>query len=460
MQYLYFQGDIKMLSIQEQIYGVSLIWNEAKYNFAFWNVRKNIDWDAEYQKLLNKVTKPMELLDYYLELSRFVSLLNDGHTHIDFPKEVSKDFMALPVKIKNYSGKHIITNTAEGCSIPIFSEIYKINGVDFDAYMREKILPYCWNIKLTSTYEMLYTFTAYSGVDGNADKSAYAFIPIMEKNKDIEFNTSNGIFTLSPCLRNIEWSLPQKLKCGEKLTNIFSSDGLIISYTDDNIAVINLPTFTDDSMPNNFYTHLDKLKDCKGFVIDIRNNGGGHSNNADAFSQAFINGEFQTGKIKHPVHNAAYYAWGKGSDFSAMDLNDTWTKKVYDVCNNNLFEEEIATAYYPNCLVTLNQPVIILENAATGSSSENLLINFDNIGRATIVGVPSYGTTGNPLFIKLPGGGMARICTRRYTYPNDKEFINIGIEPHIYADLTLDDLLNGRDSILNKGLSVLREKTL
>lgn len=443
----------KMLTIKEQIYGVSMIWSEAKYNFAFWNTRKNIDWDAEYEKTLDKVMQPMSIVEYYLELMRFISLLNDGHTYVNFPGEVSKDFFALPVKIKNYNRKHIITNVAKGCAIPVFSEIYKINGKDFDTYMKEEILPYCWNIKTSSTYEMLYTFCK---LDGNADKNAYALIPIIEKNKNIELLTSNGLYTITPTTRNIDWSLPYTLKCSEKLKEIFKSEGLIINITEDNIAVITLPTFMDDKMPKNFYNHLSKLKECRGFVIDVRNNGGGYSNNADMFSQAFIKGEFQSGKVKHAIHIGAYKAWGEDIDFTHWDMNNPWAKKVYDVCNNDLFEEEITTAYYPSCPLTLDQPVVILENAATGSSSENLLINFDNIKRATIVGVPSYGSTGNSLFIKLPGNGSARICTRRYTYPNDEEFINIGIKSNVYVDLTPDDLLNGRDGVLNKGLDVLR----
>lgn len=442
-----------MLTIKDQIYGVSMIWSEAKYNFPFWNTRKNINWDAAYQEILEKVMKPMSLLDYYLELMRFISLLNDGHTFINFPEEISKDFSALPIKIKNYNGKHIITNVAEGCPVPVFSEVLQINGSDFDIYMKEKILPYCWNIKPSSAYEMLYTFR---WLDGNADKNVYAFIPIIEKGNKIELLTSNGLYSITPVDRNINWSLPYSLKCTENLAEIFKSEGLIINTTFDNIAVITLSTFMDDQMPANFYSQLSKLKDFRGFVIDIRNNGGGHSNNADAFSQAFIEGEFQSGKVKHAVHIGAYKAWGTGTDFNKWNLNNSFARKVYDVCNNNLFEEEISTAYYPDCPMTLNQPVVILENAATGSSSENLLINFDNINRATIVGVPSYGTTGNPLFIELPGNGLARICTRRYTYPNGKEFINIGIEPHIHADLTLDDLLNGRDGVLDKGLDALR----
>ena len=74
------------------------------------------------------------------------------------------------------------------------------------------------------------------------------------------------------------------------------------------------------------------------------------------------------------------------------------------------------------------------------------------------MGTASYGSTGNPLSINLPGGGNANICTRRYTYPDNKEFINIGVEPHIYAELTQDDMINRYDSVLAKGLKVLREK--
>ncbi len=444
-----------MLTVIEKVFGVSQIWSEAKYNFAFWNMREDIDWDRAYQETLKRVMEPIEIIDYYLELMRFISLLNDGHSYINFPKEVSKDFLALPIKIKWINEKHVITNVAQGYDIPLFSEIYEINGINFDQYMTEKILPYCWNIKPTSTYEMLYTFNY---LDGNADKNAYALIPIIERNKKVQLVTSSGSFTLEFVPKQIEWSLPVGLYSNEQMREVFRSEGLLIQMTEDNIAVLTLPTFMDDSMPQKFYGFLEQLKDCKGFIVDVRNNGGGHSDNADAFSQAFIQGEFQTGKVKHAIHIGAYKAWGVGNDPSKYDMNDPLEKKIYDICTHNMFEEEISTAFFPNCPLTLDQPVVVLENAATGSSSENMLINFDNIGRATIVGVPSYGSTGNPLFIKMPRGGAAGICTRRYTYPNDKEFINIGIQPHIFADLSRDDMINGRDSVLDKGLEVLRKK--
>lgn len=444
-----------MLSINEHLYGASLIWSEAKYNFPFWNIRKEIDWDKEYQKVLSKVSNPMDIIDYYLELMRFISLLNDGHTFIIFPKEIQKEIRTLPIKIKYLNKKHIVVNISKGCQIPLFSEIYKINNINFNEYMNKKVFPYCWNLKPSSSYEMLYTF---SFIDDNADKNAYSLIPILEKNKKIELLTSNGLYTINPIQGNIEWSLPMELKINENLIDNFTSKGLIIQYTYDNIAILTLPTFMDDMMPQNFYDQLEKLQYCKGFIIDISNNSGGNSDYADAFSQAFIKGIFQSGKIKHSIHIGAYKAWGEGVDYSNCDLNDPWNKKVHDICNHNLFEDEITTAYFPNCPLTLEQPVVILENTATASSSENLLINFDTINRATIIGTPSYGSTGNPLLINLPGGGKIKICTRRYTYPNDKEFINVGIKPHIYAELIQDDLVAGYDSVLATGLEVLRKK--
>ena len=43
-----------MLSIQEQIYGLSLIWSEAKYNLTFWNKNNMTDWDSAYIEILKK----------------------------------------------------------------------------------------------------------------------------------------------------------------------------------------------------------------------------------------------------------------------------------------------------------------------------------------------------------------------------------------------------------------------
>ena len=38
------------LSLEERVYGLSLIWKEAEYNFPFWKRLKGLDWDKAYRE--------------------------------------------------------------------------------------------------------------------------------------------------------------------------------------------------------------------------------------------------------------------------------------------------------------------------------------------------------------------------------------------------------------------------
>ncbi len=59
----------------------------------------------------------------------------------------------------------------------------------------------------------------------------------------------------------------------------------------------------------------------------------------------------------------------------------------------------------------------------------------------------------------LPGGGSARICTKKDTYPNGKEFVGYGIKPDIEVKRTLNDYLLKKDPVLDKAISYLKTKT-
>ena len=63
----------------QKIFELSTIWKEAAYNFAFWD-KVDVDWDAKYRAALPRVLATQDLHDYYCELKRFVTLLNDGHS--------------------------------------------------------------------------------------------------------------------------------------------------------------------------------------------------------------------------------------------------------------------------------------------------------------------------------------------------------------------------------------------
>mgnify|MGYP000636776297 CR=1 FL=1 len=77
--------------------------------------------------------------------------------------------------------------------------------------------------------------------------------------------------------------------------------------------------------------------------------------------------------------------------------------------------------------------------------------------RGKIVGEATGGSTGQPLMISLPGGGTARIVSKRDTYPDGKPFVGVGIQPNIKVSPTVADIRKGRDTVLEAALLALRK---
>ena len=408
------------MKLEEKVYGLSLIWKEAEYNFAFWDNLKDLDWDKAYREALKNVMVTKDDREYYLELSKFISLLRDGHTGINFPQEMLVGYGVLPIEVMYLEKKFIITNASRELKDIIFNEIISVNGLPVQKYIEEKIFPYIWHEKPDSAYWQIFNL-----------------LPVIEAGSEINIETDRGIFKVKPVRKKVQWVNKTVLKKNESLMEIHKSSTLEVYTTPDNLSVIIIPTFNDNNLPNEFYGILPKIKDSKGFLIDLRWNGGGNSSNADAVAQAFIKGSFQSGRHKIPVHKGIHKAWGV----------------EYRTMEDEIFSTEIS-----ECPVFIDVPLVLLENTSTASAAEDFLIMLDNINRAIIVGTPSYGSTGQPLSLALPGGGMFRICTRWCLYPDGKEFINTGVMPHVFADLSLDDYKNNTDSVFETGMKVLREK--
>ncbi|ALI98150.1 S41 family peptidase [Rufibacter tibetensis] len=106
----------------------------------------------------------------------------------------------------------------------------------------------------------------------------------------------------------------------------------------------------------------------------------------------------------------------------------------------------------------IKAPIVVLTSYQTASAAEDFLIMLDNLNRATKVGQKTYGSTGQPLFFDLPGGGNARICTKRDTYPDGRELVGYGILPHVEVNPTVESFLKEEDILLEKGIMVLKDK--
>lgn len=103
-------------------------------------------------------------------------------------------------------------------------------------------------------------------------------------------------------------------------------------------------------------------------------------------------------------------------------------------------------------------PIVILFGPGTASAAEDFLVIVDPIEHITFVGESTFGSTGQPMRINLPGGGRARICTKRDSYPDGRDFVGYGIQPDVVVKITVDAIRAGRDPVLDRGIQVLKDK--
>ena len=134
----------------------------------------------------------------------------------------------------------------------------------------------------------------------------------------------------------------------------------------------------------------------KGYVLDLRNNGGGLLDAAIAVSDAFLErGEIVSQRGRKPDQIQHYFA-------QAGDL-------------------------------TGGLPVVVLVNYGSASASEIVAGALKDHQRATIVGLTSFGKGSVQTVIPLRNGqdGALSITTARYYTPSGASIQKIGIEPDL-----------------------------
>jgi hypothetical protein len=55
----------------------------------------------------------------------------------------------------------------------------------------------------------------------------------------------------------------------------------------------------------------------------------------------------------------------------------------------------------------------------------------------------------------LPGGGRARVCSKRDTYPDGSAFVGVGVQPDVEVIPTIRDVRDGVDRALERAVDVV-----
>ena len=79
---------------------------------------------------------------------------------------------------------------------------------------------------------------------------------------------------------------------------------------------------------------------------------------------------------------------------------------------------------------------------------------FKDNRRATLIGEPSGGSTGQPYFHTFENGLQFSIGTQRVRMPDGTLFEGVGILPDVAVGLQREALYAGRDLVLEKAIAM------
>ena len=424
----------EMISMEDRIYGLSLLWREAEYNFAYWDELPEVDWNARYLEYLPKVMNAKDPLHYYAELKEFMAVLKDGHTYVIIPEELKPPYR-YNFGTTYAEGKHLLWGRPKSSDLPFFSRILSVNGIPVEEYVDKYIYPYIWH----ENPEAKFAYSMLGYVIGCCERNG------------VRLETENGSLTLKEEDQEEEAYPPHinhpYLKEAQIVRNEF---GFEVSILCQDIAYIRVDTFASEEVAEKVLQAVEKCGSCKGFIVDVRENDGGSSEHGRALAELFFEEKVPDPPSKSPVSIAEYRAYGQYLDLDQLKLTDPWEKKIHDICRHQYYYEEEKKSS-----VTFRQPVVVLAGPRTASAAEDFLTRMKYQNRAVLMGQKSMGTNGQPFMGRLPGGGSFGICTQKCYLYDGTSYNNVGIAPDIYVENTIEDLRNGFDKVLDTAIRYL-----
>lgn len=100
-------------------------------------------------------------------------------------------------------------------------------------------------------------------------------------------------------------------------------------------------------------------------------------------------------------------------------------------------------------------PLVVIINEGSASASEILAGALQDHGRATIVGMQSFGKGTVQEIIDLPGGSSIRVTTAQWLTPDGHNLGKTGVTPDIEVDRTVQQMQSGDDPQLEAAKKAL-----
>lgn len=401
------------ISDVDKLAGLAELWAQARFGFAnFWHVPK-LDWDKTYRDFIPKVLATKTTTEYYRVLQIFYALLEDGHTSVYPPELLEGKINRLPLRTRMVEGHLLIVGTRDPAAdlqgLRAGDEIVTINSEPATNWAQHYVAP----AVSASTPQDRQTRTYDSAL----------FLA--------QIGTTFTLGTQSPAGKNSS-HIFEVTKAPSQHIPLFD-----LKWLPGNIAYVALNGFDDDTAAEQWDAQWPEISKASSLILDLRENGGGSGSVGSHIMATLIDkptpGEFS----RSTRWIATYRAWGNAEVPLSFPVD----------------------ALQPDPARHYSGPTVMLISPRTYSAGEDMVVMFTQAHRGSTIGESTGGSTGQPLMFKLPGGGAARVCTKHDSFADGREFVGVGIEPDIPVRLSREDIIAGRDPVLETAIHSLQSKT-
>jgi C-terminal processing protease CtpA/Prc len=202
-----------------------------------------------------------------------------------------------------------------------------------------------------------------------------------------------------------------------------------------NTGYLKINNFVEsESIRANFDSIYKKILLTDALVIDVRENVGGCTDISHYILRHFTDKAFKSGKWRSPDNIAAHRSWGSNIEWfesGAYEVQPFTDKVIYD------------------------KPVVLLADESTFSCAEDFSVDFLAMKRGIMVGSMTAGSSGNPLIFKLPGEGVALVCSKQDFFPDGREYVGFGIKPDIEIKPVIKDVIQHTDPVLQVAINTV-----
>ena len=232
--------------------------------------------------------------------------------------------------------------------------------------------------------------------------------------------------------RNWEWYLGHPANFdGDLLEREYWKDEqwytgpFVHTFLDSTVGYIRYASFSSTIGASQLDFVLDRFKDTKGLIIDVRDNGGGATSNIDLLASRF-----------------------------ADEKRLAFTYVVKTGPGHDDFSEPALSYIKPDGAKQYNKPVVLLTNRSCYSATNAFVAKMKSFPHVTVIGDWTGGGGGIPSSGELPNGWIVRYSATQ-TFLPDGFNIEGGIPPDIRVDMTEEDRLDGKDTLLERALDFL-----